>query len=100
MKKLASILLTAAMLSTMLTVFAVPAFAEGEPGDSADNPILVTNANWSSLYNKLQAGKYYKLVEDIGSENKKIGKGIGNVPEGTHFDGNGYTVWISCQLYW
>lgn len=99
MKKTVSIFLTALMLATMFTVFSVPAFAEGEAEGTADNPIIITNDNWNSLAYNLKADTYYKLGGDIGNEKSKITSGFGDIPSGSQFDGDGYTVWTTERLF-
>ena len=92
MKKIISFLMAVGMLCALC----VPAMAEGE-GSSAENPIEVTNGNWEELTaSGLAENTYYKLVEDIGSEDAPTDKIFPKgVPSGAHFDGDGYTVWTS-----
>ena len=121
MKKIASLIMAALMLAAMLTVFAVPAFAEGEPMAWTNKPATVTGSGTNddpycigdigallALANAVNnnhitfADTYFTLTEDIDMNNS-IPSSIEYVLSGFpiastktpfcgHFDGCGHSV--------
>lgn len=104
MKNIASILLTAALLATMFSVFAVPAMAEdpysgldGNGTESAPYQIQ-NNADWDHFTSAVKSdpthGKqmYFQLTNDIGSEGNEVWTYVIGEFNGI-FDGAGKTIW-------